>query len=122
MMNVDGNGGDTPNYFPNSFDDIYADKKYKEPHFKLDCDTADSYDRNENDDDHYTQPGLLFRKVMTELEKKNTVHNIISAMKGISGEKRDEIIGRQLNHFHKADAELAMLVAKGLNFNFKPNK
>jgi len=122
MMSVDGNGGANPNYYPNSFDDIIADKKYKEPPFKLDSDIADSYDRNEEDDDHYTQPGMLFRKVMTDQERENTVNNIVGAMSGISGEKRDDIIQRQLNHFHKVDKELAIQVAKGLNFHFKPDK
>jgi catalase len=41
-------------------------------------------------------------------------------MSSITGEKRDEIIQRQLSHFYKADKELALSVAKGLNFNFKP--
>jgi len=119
MMSIDGNGGDTPNYFPNSFDNIEADKSYKEPAFKLDSDLADTYDRNENDDDFYTQPGLLFRKVMTEPERKNTISNFVGAMSGITGPKRDQIIQRQLSHLYKADKELAMNVAKGLNFNFK---
>ncbi len=61
FMNVDGNGGDSPNYFPNSFDNIEADKSYKEPAFKLDSDIADTYDRNENDDDYYTQPGICIQ-------------------------------------------------------------
>ncbi|HUS87448.1 MAG TPA: catalase [Bacteroidales bacterium] len=119
FMAVDGNGGDSPNYFPNSFDNIEADKSYKEPGMKLDTDIADTYDRNENDDDHYTQPGDLFRKVMTDGERKNTVSNIVGAMSGISGAKRDEIIQRQLSHFYKADKDLALSVAKGLNFNFR---
>ncbi len=119
-MNVDGNGGDSPNYFPNSFDEIEADKGYKEPPLKLDSDVADTWDRNENDDDFYTQPGILFRNVMSEEERKNTIDNIVGAMSGITGQKREEIIRRQLNHFHKADAELAQKVAKGLKFNFRP--
>lgn len=121
FMNVDGNGGDNPNYFPNSFDDIVADNSYKEPASKLDSDIAGTFNRNENDDDHYTQPGLLFRKVMTEKEQKNTVSNIISSMSGITGDKRDEIIQRQLSHFYKADKDLALKVAEGLNFKFKTN-
>ncbi len=120
FMNVSGNSGDSPNYYPNSFDDIGVDKSYKEPPLKLDSDIADIYDRNENDDDHYTQPGLLFRKVMTDQERKNTISNFVGAMSGITGPKRDEIISRQLNHFHKADKELAMKVAEGLGFSFKP--
>jgi len=118
MMRVDGNQGDSPNYFPNSFDDIEADRSYKEPAFRLDSDMADSYDRNENDDDHFTQPGDLFRKVMTEEERDHTVINFVGSMKDIRGPKKGEIIRRQLEHFRKADKELAERVAKGLDFKF----
>ena len=120
FMSVDGNGEDTPNYFPNSFDDIEADKSYKEPAFKLDGDIADSYDRNENDDDHYSQAGELFRSVMSDDERTHTVTNIVGAMKGISGTRKDEIIQRQLFHFHKVNPKLAKLVAEGLAVTFKP--
>ncbi len=119
-MRVDSNGNENPNYSPNSFDEIEADKNYQEPALKLDSNIADHYDRNTNDDDHYTQPGMLFRKVMTPQEQANTVSNLVGAMSGITGPKRDEIIHRQLTHFHKADKELAMQVAKGLGVNFKP--
>jgi len=118
-MTVNGNHGSAPNYHPNSFDDIEADKSYKVPPMKLESDIADFYDRNENDDDHYTQPGLLFREVMNDQEKKNTISNFVGAMSQIDGPKRDEIINRQLGHFVKADKELAMEIAKGLKFDFK---
>ena len=119
-MRGDGNGEDKPNYWPNRFDDIEADKNYKEPSFQLDSTIVDSYDRNKNDDDHFSQPGTLFRKVMTDQERQNTVNNFVSSMKGITGPKRKEIINAQLVHFHKADKELAMMVAKGLGVDFKP--
>ena len=119
MMNTTENGGDSPNYFPNSFDNIEADKSYKEPAFKLDSDIADTYDRNQNDDDHYTQPGILFRKVMTDQEKQNTINNLVGALSGVTGPKKDEILTRQLNHFSKADKELALEIAKGLGIKFK---
>ncbi|NLX74071.1 MAG: catalase [Bacteroidales bacterium] len=118
-MSVNGNGGDAPNYFPNSFDAIEADPHYKQPGMPLDMAYADTYPRNENDDDHYTQPGLLFRKVMTDSERKATISNFAGSMAGIAGSKRDEIIQRQLSHFYKADKELATEVAKILKFNFK---
>ncbi len=119
MMSVDGNGNDSPNYFPNSFDNIEAYKSYKDPAMKMDSDIADTYDRNENDNDFYTQSGDLFRKVMTDFERKNTVSNIVGAMSGIAGPKREEIVQRQLSHFYKADKELASEVAKGLNIILK---
>jgi len=114
-MAVNGNGEDAPNYFPNSFDNIEADQNYKEPAMQLDSMVADWYDRNgANDHDHYTQPGILYRKVMTDEEKKNTVANIVGAMSGISGPKKDEIINRQLCHFFRADIGLGMSIAQGL--------
>jgi catalase len=61
FMSVDGNGGANPNYYPNSFDDIVADICEKEEAMKLDSVIADTFDRNENDDDYYTQAGNLFR-------------------------------------------------------------
>ena len=122
LMSLENNGGSGPNYFPNSFDDIVADKSYKEAPMKLDSDIADSYDRNLKDDDHYSQPGKLFRKVMTEQQRKNTVSNFVASMKGIYGPKKKEIILRQLNHFHKADKELALSVAEGLGIKYNPGK
>ncbi|MBI1938012.1 MAG: catalase [Ignavibacteriales bacterium] len=115
FMRVDGNGGSDPNYFPNSFDDIYADESYKEPPMILDSNIADWYDRNaEGGNDHYTQPGWLFNKVMTKEEKLNTINNIVSSMSGITGPKRDEIINRQLCHFFRASTELGIAAADGL--------
>jgi len=115
LMRVDGNGGSDPNYYPNSFDDIYQDESYKEPPMVLDSNTADWYDRNApGDDDHYTQPGWLFDKVMTDHEKKNTINNIVTSMSGVTGPKREEIINRQLCHFFRANVNLGIAVAEGL--------
>jgi catalase len=113
-MQVGSNGDSNPNYRPNSFDDIVTDESYKEPSMQLDSLSADWYDRNANDNDHYTQPGLLYRKAMNDQDRKNLVSNIIGAMKGISGPKKDEIINRQLCHFFRADIQLGMSIASGL--------
>jgi catalase len=115
LMRVDGNGGSDPNYHPNSFDDIYADESYKEPPMVLDSNIADWYDRNApGEDDHYTQPGLLFNKAMTAQDRKNLISNIVSAMSGITGPKKDEIINRQLCHFFRIDVNLGTGVAERL--------
>lgn len=114
FMQVGNNGGAEPNYRPNSFDDIIVDENYKELPMQLEVDTADWFDRNENANDHYTQPGTLYRDVMIEEDRINLVSNIVSAMSGISGEKKNEIIQRQLCHFFRADIQLGMAVAKGL--------
>ena len=117
-MAVNGNGGDSPNYSPNSFDDIYADENYKETPMILDSDVADWFDRNgEGDNDHFTQPGLLFNKAMNDYDRHNLVSNIVGAMSGITGDKKDLIINRQLCHFFRADEKLGAAVAKGLGVN-----
>ena len=114
-MQTGDNGGSNPNYRPNSFDDIEADETYKEPFMQLESDMADWFDRNENDDDHYTQPGIMYRDVMTEQDRENLVSNIVQSMSGISGMKKDEIINRQLCHFLHVDGQLGIAVAKGLD-------
>ena len=115
QMRVDGNGGNAPNYFPNSFDNIVIDEAYKEPAEQLESSIAAWYDRNApGENDHYTQPGTLFNRVMTEAEKQATVDNIVGAMSGISGPKRDLIIHRQLCHFFRASIDLGSRVAYGL--------
>ena len=87
----------------------------KEPPMQLDSTLADWYDRNgANENDHYTQPGLLFTKAMNDYDRHNVVSNIIGAMSGITGPKKDVIIHRQLCHFFRADVNLGTAVAKGL--------
>lgn len=114
-MRVDGNGEDSPNYFPNSFDDIYVDPSYKETPISLQSNIADWFDRNgEGENDHYTQPGWLFNKAMNDYDRHNLVSNIVGAMSGISGPKKELIVNRQLCHFFRADAKLGMAIAQGL--------
>jgi len=116
QMRVDGNGGSSPNYFPNSFDDIYTDESYKEPPMEMNGQPADWYDRNgPGDNDHYSQPGALYRNVMNDYDRKNLVKNIVGTMQGIDGPKKMEIINRQLCHFFRADMQLGMAIAKALN-------
>ncbi|APD08064.1 catalase [Flavobacteriaceae bacterium UJ101] len=114
-MAFDGNGGDVPNYFPNSFDDLELDESRKGQNYNLKSAEVGYFDRNgEGDDDHFTQAGDLFAKVMTPEEKMRTVNNIIGAMNGIEGPKRDEIINRQLCHFFRANIQLGLAIAQGL--------
>jgi catalase len=117
-MRVDGNGGESPNNYPNSFDSIKPDPAYRHLPLELDNLVADNYDRNgEGDNDHYSQPGIFWREVLSESDKKNLVHNVVGAMSGISGPKKDEIINRQLCHFFRADIGLGMAIAQGLGLD-----
>jgi len=121
QMRIDGNGGRMPNYFPNSFDNITVDESYKEPAQALDSNVAAWYDRNaEGENDHYTQPGNLYRLMEPE-QKQHLVNNIVGAMSGIDGPKRLEIINRQLCHWFRADPSLGMGVAQGLGISIDPS-
>lgn len=118
-MQVGNNGGSDVNYFPNSFDEITPEISYKEPTLELDADFADWFDRNQEDNDHYTQPGNLYREVLSPKDKLNLVNNIVGSMKGIAGPLKMEIINRQLCHFFRADKQLGADVALGLGIKFE---
>jgi catalase len=122
-MRTDSNGGDCPNYYPNSFDGITEDISYKKPAEVLASNIADHYWRNaEGENDHYSQPGIFYRAVLTENEQKSLIENIINAMSGIDGPKRKEIITRQLCHFFRVNVGLGMAIAKGLNIHIHENE
>ncbi len=117
-MRIDGNGGSAPNYFPNSFDNIVADESYKQPAWELETNIAGWYDRNgDGENDHYSQPGIFYREVLNDEDKKSLINNIVGAMSGIEGPRRSEIINRQLCHFFRADIGLGMAIAQGLGIN-----
>lgn len=113
--------GDAPNYYPNSFDNIKPNPDYKNFEYDLDSNHVANFNRNENDDDHYTQPGLLYIKALNEEDRKNLIANIIGSMIKIDGPKRDEIINRQLCHFFRANIEMGMKIASGLQINIDAN-
>jgi catalase len=114
QMRMDGNGGEQPNYFPNSFDNIQIDPDYKEPPLQMKSIIADWYDRNvEGENDHYSQPRSLF-KLMTPQHQKNTINTIADSMLGIEGPKKEEIINRQLCLWFRVDPCLGAGVAAGL--------
>lgn len=117
-MNFGENGGSTPNYRPNSFDNIVTDDVYKGTAETLDNAIADYFDRNgPYDHDYFTQPGILYRDVMNEGERERLVSVIVDSMSHIQGDKKDEIIKRQLQIFAKADEQLAQRIIVGLNLD-----
>jgi catalase len=116
-MRVDGNSGKAPNYFPKSFDDIEANSSYRDPSWDLGTSVADWHDRNaEGENGHYTQPGNLYR-LMDQTQKHDLIANIVHSMSGIEGPKKEQIVNRQLCHWFRADINLGMAVAKGLELD-----
>ncbi|WP_283640932.1 catalase [Mesonia mobilis] len=121
FMTVTDNGGRSENYFPNSFDNITKAEEYKQKPPRVTDAEADWYDRNASvsgDDDHYTQPGNLYR-LMNDEAKSNLVKNTVGSMSQIEGPKKEQITQRQLMHWYKADQELGERIAEGLGVKIK---
>lgn len=112
---------DAPNYYPNSFGTVKPDSNYSGFDEELEVHKVAFYDRNENDNDHYTQPGLLYSKAMNADDRDRLIHNIVGHMSKIDGPKRNEIINRQLCHFFRANIDLGMKIATGLHVNIDAN-
>ncbi len=94
-------------YEPNSFSGPQEDKAYSEPPLKISGD-ADRYDHREGNDD-YSQAGALFR-LMPPDSQARLFSNIAAAMAGVP----EDIVRRQLVHFHRADPAYGAGVAKAL--------
>ena len=95
-MRVDGNHGSTLGYEPNSYGEWEQQPEFSEPPLSLDG-AADHWDHRE-DDDYYTQPGLLFR-LMTNKQQKALFANTAGAM----GDAPKEIKLRHIGNCTKAD-------------------
>lgn len=111
-MRFDGNGGDSVNYEPNSFDGPTDSPELKEPPLEL---HGAAYAYNHRDDtDYYTQPGDLYRLV-PEDEKKRIVSNVTASMDGVCAEIRTRAIAR----FYQADKSCgeALAAANGVDMS-----
>ena len=98
-------------YEPNSFNGPVQDESCKEPPLKISGD-ADRYNHREGNDD-YSQPRALYQ-LFDEGQRQRLHENIAAAMGGVP----EEIVQRQLNHFHKVHPDYAQGVAKALGINF----
>lgn len=106
-MRFDNNGGSSVYYEPNSFGGPKESPENQQHGLPVTGVTGSvAYDHN----DHYTQPGDLYR-LLTEEERTRLVANIVDAMKPV---EKEEIKLRQISHFFKADPEYGTRVAKGL--------
>lgn len=111
QMRFDGNGGSSLNYEPNSFNGPKESPEDKDAPFEVTGMAAQTpYDRN----DHYTQPGDLYR-LMSEQERARLAGNIIASLSNVP----EEIQLRQIEHFSKADPEYGSRVAQGLGLNIE---
>jgi len=114
-MRFDAPKGPDAYYEPNSFNGPKEDARFAEPPLPISGDAAKYNHRDGNDD--YTQPGDLFR-LMSPNQKEQLFSNIAGAMSGVP----ENIVRRQLEHFHKADPAYAAGVARALKLEYTPGK
>ena len=106
-MRTDGNLVETTSYNPNSQGLWDNQPKYAEPSLALEGD-ADHYDHRLVDD-HWEQPGNLFRK-MTPEQKQLLFDNTARAINGSS----QEVLDRHVANCSKADPKYGEGVAKAI--------
>jgi catalase len=107
QMRVDGNYGGTLGYEPNSYDEWQDQPDFAEPPLSLEG-AADHWNHRE-DDDYYTQPGLLFRLITPE-KQQLLFENTARAM----GDAPQEVKVRHIGNCLKADPAYGAGVAKAL--------
>ena len=107
-MRVDGNYGGTPHYEPNSNGTWQEQPEFAEPPLALEG-AAQRYDFRQDDDDYYTQPGLLFR-LMDPRQQQALFDNTARAM----GDASQEVKVRHIGNCLKADPVYGEGVAAAL--------
>ena len=108
-MRLGENGGNGPNYEPNSFGGPTQDKKFLERPVTYNTATVGRYDHREHDGDYYTQPGNLFR-LLTPDAQARLCGNIAASL----GQVETRIQDLQINHFYKCDSKYGEGVAKAI--------
>lgn len=90
--------GATPAINPNSYGRWDDQPQYREPALKIDP-TADRFNHREDDEDYFSQPGVLFREKMTPEQQQALFENTARAISGAS----KETIERHIANCTKAD-------------------
>ncbi|MDO5684206.1 MAG: catalase, partial [Propionibacteriaceae bacterium] len=99
----------TPGIEPNSYGRWQEQPEYREPAQAIGA-TADRFNFREDDDDYYSQPGVLFRKVMNDEQRQVLFENTARAIKGAS----KETIERHIANCTKADPAYGEGVRKAI--------
>ena len=108
QMRVNNNAGSTLGYEPNSYGQWQEQPEFKEPPLSING-AADHWNFREDDNDYYTQPGLLFR-LISEQQQKVLFENTARAM----GDAPKEVKIRHIGNCMKADPAYGKGVAAAL--------
>ncbi len=113
LMNPTDNGGDRPNYYPNSFGGPEPRPDVAEPPFAVTGTVGRHAYTHPNDD--FFQAGELYRRAMNDEDREHLIGNITTHL--CNAQKRVQL--RQTAVFYKADAEYGRRVADGLGLDLK---
>ncbi len=116
QMRVDGNQGSKIAYEPNSFGEWQEQPEYEEPPQSAHGDIM-RYDFRKDDDDYFTQPGLLFR-LMTKEQQKVLFENTARSMEGVP----EFIKVRHIKNCAQADPDYGAGLAKAMGINFEETR
>jgi catalase len=106
-MRVDGNHGSTLGYEPNDQGQWAEQSEYREPPLPLDGPAA--HWNHREDEDYFTQPGELFRR-MTDEEQQALFENTARSI----GNVPREIQLRHIRHCLRADVSYGKGIARKL--------
>lgn len=109
-MRTDGNLGDTPSYWPNS-KGAWLGADLDRAEVAPPIDGAAGHWDHRIDEDHYEQPGNLFR-MMNETQRQLLFENTARAL----GDARDEVKQRHVDNCTRADPAYGAGVACALGF------
>jgi len=110
-MRVDGNHGSTLGYEPNSYGEWQEQQDYSEPPMELKG-AADHWNHREDNDDHYSQAGNLFRLMNVE-QQKTLFENTARAM----GDAPRDIKIRHIGNCMEADPAYGQGVAMAMDIS-----
>jgi catalase len=105
------NPGD-PVYAPNSYGGPAADaERAAEPVYDVTGELVRAANSLHSEDDDFTQPGELYRKVLSETDRDHLVSNIVAhATDGVSVDTQKRVA----EYWRQVDPDLGARVAKGL--------
>ena len=108
-MRVDGNHGSTLGYEPNSYGEWQEQRDFSEPPLNLEG-SADHWNHYDDDDDHYSQVGELFRLMKPE-QQEILFGNTARAM----GDAPREIKVRHASNCYKANPAYGEGIARAMD-------
>ncbi len=115
-MRVDGNGGGSVDYEPNSFGGPVEDPSVKEPPLHIDGSGGRYVTYPCDDNDYYGQPRMLWEKVLDDSGRASLVDNIVASMSNpmMAIDAPRPIQERMLKHWFKVHPDFGRRVAEGL--------